>query len=180
MAGQAHQDLIALASNWLFQAKRCPLVCTDLVAACGETPDAIGWYMGSSILVECKSSRADFLADRKKPSRDVGHSGMGIGCQRYYAAPAGLIRTEELPEAWGLLEPNSRGNLKVVLEATPRKHSQGDEIAFLLSVIRRMPADVKGVNCRVYTLQREKGEPLATVGVEFDQLNPSQPVLKGR
>ena len=71
--------------------------------ASGETPDAIGWKRGShSVLVECKISRADFLIDQQKPFRMK--SEVGMGCERFYLTPAGLLNLDELPQGWGLLE----------------------------------------------------------------------------
>lgn len=64
--------------------------------------------MDGTVLVECKVTRSDFLADKAKPHRHVG----GIGNWRYYMAPEGLISPEELPEKWGLVEVNARGHLK--------------------------------------------------------------------
>lgn len=81
-----------------------------------EVPDAIGWRalayggMGSTV-VEVKVSRADFLADRKKPHRR--DPSRGLGRFRYYLAPEGLIDPAELPPRWGLLEVNARGHLAV-------------------------------------------------------------------
>ena len=72
--------------------------------ASGETPDVIGWKgRCRSVLIECKVSRADFLADREKPFRK--DPSLGMGCERFYLTPAGLIRPAELPGKWGLLLP---------------------------------------------------------------------------
>lgn len=72
-----------------------------------ESPDAIGWKNhGWSILVECKVSRADFLADLKKPHR-VNPDG-GMGQTRYFLTPPGLLKVDELPATWGLLEVRGR------------------------------------------------------------------------
>jgi hypothetical protein len=66
-------------------------------------PDAIGWKRAChSVLIECKVTRSDFLADRGKPFR--AKPGNGVGCERFYLVPDGLIRRDELPEGWGLLE----------------------------------------------------------------------------
>jgi hypothetical protein len=63
--------------------------------ATGEVPDVIAWKsFCKSILVECKVSRADFLSDPSKPFRLKPEEGMGS--QRLYMAPAGMIRAEEL------------------------------------------------------------------------------------
>lgn len=68
-----------------------------------EQPDVIGWVgLGYSWLIEVKVSRADFLKDKKKFQRLYPEKGMGD--ERYYLAPAGLIKLSELPDRWGLLE----------------------------------------------------------------------------
>lgn len=64
---------------------------------------------GVSVVVEAKTSRSDFLADRKKPHRAPGQ---GIGVYRYMLCPEGIIRPEEVPQGWGLLWVNSRGHIK--------------------------------------------------------------------
>lgn len=72
----------------------------------GEIPDALGFrnvsWEDSSVLVEAKTSRSDFLADARKPHRI--EPALGLGRFRYFLAPAGLIATEELPARWGLIE----------------------------------------------------------------------------
>ncbi|MEQ6438152.1 adenylosuccinate synthase [Comamonas sp. w2-DMI] len=82
----------------------------------GEIPDALGFcFYGQAVrdgtvMVECKTSRADFFADKAKQHRHTG----GVGNWRYYMAPAGLIQVDELPDKWGLIEVNARGHLKLV------------------------------------------------------------------
>ncbi|MGA9041297.1 MAG: MmcB family DNA repair protein [Terriglobales bacterium] len=101
-----HAQLVARAVAWL-RRYRCGVVLSEQACASGEMPDAIGWKKAShSVLVECKISRPDFLADRSKPFRQKPE--IGVGCERFYLAPAGLIRREELPAAWGLLECRDR------------------------------------------------------------------------
>lgn len=67
-----------------------------------ERVDAILFTSGSSFLIETKISRSDFLADKKKPFRN--DPSLGVGTYRYYACPEGLIKIDELPEKWGLIE----------------------------------------------------------------------------
>ncbi len=67
----------------------------------GECPDVIGWRDGHSVLLEIKTSRADFLADRKKVFRKSPELGMGDA--RLFLAPRGVIGVADLPEGWGLL-----------------------------------------------------------------------------
>src|SRR5256885_350877 len=102
-----HTQLVERAVRWL-RAYRCGVVLSEQVCVSGEMPDAIGWKRAChSVLVECKVTRADFLADRTKPFRLK--PGQGVGCERFYLAPVDLIRSEELPVGWGLLEIRSGG-----------------------------------------------------------------------
>ncbi|MFY9559864.1 MAG: hypothetical protein WAQ52_06500 [Terriglobales bacterium] len=97
-----HEKLVSLAVAWL-RRYRCGVVLSEQACVSGEMPDAIGWKKAChSVLVECKGSRADFLADREKPFRLKPET--GVGCERYYLAAKDLIRIEELPAGWGLLE----------------------------------------------------------------------------
>lgn len=66
-----------------------------------ETPDSIGFKWGTSILIEAKSTRADFHADKKKIFRR--NPWMGVGAYRFFICPEGLIMPEDLPEKWGLI-----------------------------------------------------------------------------
>jgi len=97
-----HEQLVERAVRWL-RSYRCGVVLSEQACVSGEMPDAIGWKKAShSVLVECKISRADFLADRDKPFRLKPEK--GVGSERFYLTPPNLIRIEELPVGWGLLE----------------------------------------------------------------------------
>jgi hypothetical protein len=96
-----HDDLVTIAKKWLIKARQCVVVLTETQAQSGETPDAIGWRGQVSILIECKTSLADFRRDLKKWYRN---SGPGIGQRRYFMAPKGVIPVDEIPPNWGLLE----------------------------------------------------------------------------
>ncbi|WP_335971636.1 adenylosuccinate synthase [Acinetobacter pittii] len=84
----------------------------------GENPDVFGVRHGihshgiGTFLLEAKTSRADFLADRFKPHRL--NPELGMGKYRYYICPTGLIKTEELPEKWGLIYVSEKGICKVI------------------------------------------------------------------
>jgi hypothetical protein len=102
-----HQKLVSRAVAWL-RRYGCGVVLSEQSSASGETPDAIGWKRAChSVVVECKISRADFLADCEKPFRKKQQSGMG--CERYYLTRAGLLELPELPPGWGLLEIRAAG-----------------------------------------------------------------------
>lgn len=92
----------------------------------GESPDSIGFRAtglhDGSFLVECKASRADFLADKHKPHRRT----LGMGKYRYYLCAEGLIGLEDLPDRWGLLWVDSKGRVKALAGAAAalRYHSK--------------------------------------------------------
>jgi len=67
----------------------------------GEQPDAIGWKNNHSFLIECKTSRADFIKDAEKHFRNFPEKGMGNF--RLFLCEDGLINKDELPLGWGLL-----------------------------------------------------------------------------
>jgi hypothetical protein len=61
-----HDRLCLRAEKWLNQIN-CKVAIRDpFRASTREHPDAIGWRDGVSILIECKASREDFLADKNK------------------------------------------------------------------------------------------------------------------
>jgi len=101
-----HSDLIQIGKKWLIKARNCQVVLSETQAQSGETPDLIGWRGQLSILIECKTSLADFRRDLHKWFRN---SGPGIGQHRYFMAPKGVIPVDEIPVGWGLLEV--RGNV---------------------------------------------------------------------
>src|SRR5688572_7708258 len=89
-----HSALVDLAVQWLRSRYRCGIVLSEQSCASGEQPDVIGWKRRCrSVVVECKMSRADFLADRHKPFRV--DAAMGMGSERFYMVPAGLIGSDE-------------------------------------------------------------------------------------
>jgi hypothetical protein len=102
-----HALLVSKAVHWLRSYYKCGVILSEQYCATGEVPDVIGWKgFCRSVLVECKVSRADFLADATKPFRLRPAEGMG--CERFYLAPAGVIRRDDLPMHWGLLELRAR------------------------------------------------------------------------
>ena len=135
-----HALLVSKAVHWLRSNYKCGVILSEQYCATGEVPDVIGWKgFCRSVLIECKVSRADFLADADKPFRLNPQEGMG--CERFYLAPAGVIRRENLPKHWGLLELRAR---EIYLVAKPGRvdlRSQGalmKEMNLLLSSLRRV------------------------------------------
>lgn len=97
-----HARLVDRAVRWL-RAYGCAVVLSEQACVSGETPDAIGWKQAChSVLIECKVTRADFLADPAKPFRQKPEK--GVGSERFYLTPPALVKIDELPLGWGLLE----------------------------------------------------------------------------
>jgi len=67
----SHAELVERAMNWL-ASRRCAPIFNNC-ASCAEIPDAIGWSSSykhrGSLVIECKASRSDFYADKKKRFR---------------------------------------------------------------------------------------------------------------
>jgi len=102
-------------------------------------PDAIVWKRAChSVLVECKLSRADFLADRGKLFRRKPE--IGVGSERFYLVPRGLVRTEELPAGWGLLAFHNRCIQMVRSSRKNLRSAEGFrcEMNLLLASLRRV------------------------------------------
>jgi len=128
---------------WL-RRYRCGVVLSEQACASGEMPDAIGWKKAChSVLVECKASRADFLADAEKPWRRKPET--GVGAERYYLARHGLIALEELPSGWGLLEVYGREIAMAKRSAKNLRSSLGfqHEMNLLLASLRRVEVRIE-------------------------------------
>ncbi|PYX49035.1 MAG: hypothetical protein DMG79_10085 [Acidobacteria bacterium] len=110
----------------------------------GEMPDAIGWKRAShSVLVECKVTRADFLADRGKPFRQEPEK--GVGSERFYLTPPALVKNEELPLGWGLLELR-RGRIEMVRASAKNLRTATGfryEMNLLLASLRRVEVRIE-------------------------------------
>lgn len=129
-----HAELVERAAVWL--QRKHAVVITEMAHAAGEEADAIGFTgYGASTLVECKATRSDFLADGKKMFRQFPQYGMGRS--RYFMTPPGLVRVDELPERWGLIEPMA-GRFMVVVKATDfPEYARDCELQLLVSALRR-------------------------------------------
>lgn len=142
-----HKQLVEAAYRWVLKNGSCGIAFKELVTTSSEIPDVIGFGgWGHSVLIECKVSRADFFKDRQKPFRITGH---GMGKYRLFCVPAGLIKTTELPEKWGLLEVRDDGKAVAVLNPTRMRDADGfpthahevneaSERAVMYSALRRL------------------------------------------
>ena len=109
----------------------CGVAIPELVSGnYGEIPDAFGWDRDNSWLIECKTSRADFLADRRKLRT-------GIGEYHFYMCPPDLIKPIEVPGEWGLLYCYPKKVSVVIWAGRRRDRNIRGEMAMMYSLLRR-------------------------------------------
>ncbi len=139
-----HALLVKKAVEWLRRRYRCGIVLSEQACCSGEMPDAIGWKgKCHSVVIECKISRADFLADRAKPWR--ADPDVALGNERYFLAPKGMLKSTELPVGWGLLEIH-RGKVEIVSKSKRNLRSQTGlmhEMNLLLASLRRVEVRIE-------------------------------------
>ncbi|MGL4257977.1 MAG: hypothetical protein ACRCSL_16710 [Microbacterium sp.] len=130
-----HASIVARAVRWLRTHHRCSVVYAEMTTASAEHPDAIGWWCGLSRVVEVKVSRADFAADKRK--MHASHEDAGMGAQRWYLVPAGLVEAHEVPAWCGLAYVLPR-RIEIVKPAPDRdRYDARSEALVLTSAIRR-------------------------------------------
>lgn len=127
-----HKSLCRLGAAWLMRNHKCRAVLVEKGSLSPEMPDVIGFYGIDSFLIEAKASRADFLADAKKPHRATG----GMGGMRYFICPKGMISPEELPIGWGLLYVSEKGIIRKAVESQLfSERDKESEFAMLTSAL---------------------------------------------
>ena len=146
----SHDDLVRKAVAWLrkpahyrladgtvWYRPSCGVVLPEYVSWSGEVPDAFGMtHGGYSCAIECKASRGDFLADKRKSHRAPGMP--SIGQDRFYLAPPGVIEPGELPEGWGFLELRTVRIVRVVSPPGPNRNRDiTSELGICYSLLRR-------------------------------------------
>jgi hypothetical protein len=105
-----HAMLVENAKEWLIHSKQCnPVFAEKGCARISEIPDAIGWNADGSIVVECKVSKSDLMADAKKPFRVK--PAIGMGRLRYMLLPEELYAVTDDHDfrGWGVLTTTTIG-----------------------------------------------------------------------
>ncbi len=170
-----HAELVTAACKWLQNTRKLSVVIGDFrCVMVNEHPDAIGWRAdGWSVLVECKTSRADFRVDKHKIARRLPE--MGMGQERFFLAPDGIIDPDELPSGWGLLTITGR-RVGIVRQSfndgenarsrTWRSERQTQEMRMLLSAMRlgNVPMYVRPVKPWTKTTEQLQHEAARKVG----------------
>jgi hypothetical protein len=135
-----HNELTEKAAKWLVKhdanitIPNCPLVYSELKTASREIPDVIGFNSSSSVVLEIKTSRSDFLRDADKHFRI--HPELGMGQTRYYVCAKGIVKPSDDLNGWGLIIHNKRG-FNIEIKSENFQYNCDSERKLLLSVIRR-------------------------------------------
>jgi len=125
--GITHKELVEAAYKWLVKNGSVGVVFKELKSCAIEIPDVIGFDSWQSVLIECKASRSDFFADKKKAHRSTFK---GMGNWRFYCCPKGMIQVNELPPRWGLIYIDEAGKGRVEYDCR-RKTIASPELAHL-------------------------------------------------
>jgi hypothetical protein len=167
-----HAELVEIGRKWL--AARCPVVLTEIRAA-NEEPDVFGLnaylkavvkgqtkYVGyGSALIECKTSRADFHADQKKPFRRYPYQ--GIGSFRFYLTPSCLLDVDELPLGWGLLETNGK-RVRCMKWPSCIENNIKAEMTVIVSAFRRLNIpEGEHTSIKAYTYETKNTATITTI-----------------
>jgi hypothetical protein len=145
----SHSNLVTIAAEWLRKRAECSIVATELFmldsidSFKGERPDAIGWRGMYSFVIECKSSRHDFLLNKKKPW-------YGMGYYRYFLVPQGLVQLHEIPKDHGLLEWDG-SKIHVTIKAPLREDHDIYHETEMLITITRCQKPAYGLTIKYYT-----------------------------
>ena len=153
-----HAEMVRRARNFLWayeppdKRPRASVICTEVSASrSAENPDVFGIGPdGTSYLIECKVSRADFLGDKNKPHRSAD---LHLGVYRWFCAPSGIIQPHELPPGWGLIQIV---NKKLTERIEPKFKTDVDheaEKAIMVAILRNAwkGGRVRGTGMRVYS-----------------------------
>lgn len=170
-----HDKLVCLGSEYIMKNSvadwlpTCSIVTTELVSFASEYPDVLGFTNGNnSVLLEAKISREDFKRDFKKDFRINPEKGMGE--YRLYIAPKGLIKIEELPNGWGLIEVNDKNKCRIVRKAEQQEANKKREMIVLTSLIRRIGQNPpKGVSIKCYTYETKNNATLTVLNEDKEQ-----------
>lgn len=133
-----HYNLCLDGAKWLKKHHNYgnKIIVVELICIGAENPDVWGTNGFESTLIEVKTSRADFLKDRKKFFRQKQVEKYACGNYRYFLTPRGLVTQSEIPESWGLLEWDNEQIITTKAAQNIPCENHG-ELAILCSIMRR-------------------------------------------
>ena len=135
-----HGELIERATKWLknnsVSCMRFPIILTEYRCYANSFPDVMGMNHDRTIVIECKVSHQDYLADQHKNHRQHRFQ---LGNLRYYLCPAGLIAFDEVGRGWGLLYCHPHKiTIEKQSEEFTKEQTRTQEYQVMYSIIRRL------------------------------------------
>ena len=138
-----HYDLCCLGAKWLRNRKNCEhcegqwkYVAVEVCVNGCENPDIWAFNGWSTIVVEVKVSRSDYLNDQKKVWHLPGNEECLAGNYRYYLTPKELLTADDLPEGVGLLEYDGKNIMRIIRAKRHSVSNHADGI-IMASILRR-------------------------------------------
>ena len=124
----SHRQLCDLGARWIFNESHPASYEWRILIEPGlreELPDVFAFTKYNSVLIECKATRSDFLADKKKPFRQDPQK--GIGMRRYYLVNDGVATQDEMPDGWQLLIAYDKDTILLPTDFVPPASQVEDE-----------------------------------------------------
>ena len=138
-----HYRLCCEGARWLRNRKNCEYcdgrwkyVAVEVCVNGCENPDIWAFNGWSTLVVEVKVSRSDYLNDKKKVWQLPGNEECLAGNYRYYLTPKDLLTAEELPEGVGLLEYDGKHIVRTIRAKRHNISNHADGI-IMASILRR-------------------------------------------
>ena len=136
-----HAELVIKALRWLRTRDYHATLAEPTAVAGHEIPDAIGWKdTGTSCLIECKTSRADFFHDQEKRIRGRKAEDQ-LGNERWFLTPRKLVLRSEVPPGWGLVEVTEQKAYVNLTAPHHRVKAVRLEMALLATCLGRLQTD---------------------------------------
>lgn len=133
-----HKQLVDMAGRWLSNSKGCnPVFKEKGSQGCTEMPDAIGWTCEDCIVVECKTSKSDFLANGRKQ--------LNLGSKRYF-----LMTTELYKEVSDIIPPG----YGVITSPDEHHFARQERLMASMDFPRNLEHEVRYLRSRILEVQR--------------------------
>lgn len=147
-----HNDLVQIGAKYFYKYgsvkwNKPRYVVTEIVSTIGQSPDIFCFGSCCTQQIEVKVSRADFLADLKKPHRI--NKDRDVGIYRSYLCPNGVIKVDELPDKWGLYYYID-GKIKRIKDAEAQEANTHFETLIISSIMRRL-----GIKSQIFNFKNK-------------------------
>lgn len=140
-----HRQLEEVGAKWLSKSGywwSCKRIAIEPTSPGSEHPDVIGFAYGVTHVIECKTTRDDFLRDFRKKWRKEGEKPMGS--YRWWLCKEGLITRDDLEGCGdGLLWRTADGDIQVIKDPSRRAEEERNmigELCILYSMLSKEAA----------------------------------------